>query len=80
MKTRRKENNRPSFNTKHFYFFNVKVFILNRYICKMYILANETVENQDLYLNKDDFCFKKKNIYIFLILNQKDCIFYSSRI
>ena len=42
---------------KIFKFFDLSDFILLKYICKIYILADikEIVENQDLYKNKDDF-------------------------
>jgi hypothetical protein len=43
------------FKDKKILIFNIKDFIFHKFICKMYILADEIVEYQDLYRNKDDF-------------------------
>ena len=58
------------FLNKKFLFFNLKDFIFDKYICKMYKLYNDLqlkiVENQDLYRNKDDFrFFFKQKVLIF---------------
>ena len=46
---------------------NSKDFTFYKYICQIYILAdiNETVENQDLYSNKDDLKERKNKQNIF---------------